>query len=675
MKKLSFLAALLLLPHFVGTVVWADEEPFHYRSLKEIGALLNSVAARHADSARLRVLGQTPAGEDLRLLELGLQDPEAPAILVVANMEGNCPIATEAALELTDLLLGDWKDELTKRRWFILPVGNPDGYSAYFLRPLTADFGNARPFNDDNDDATDEDGPEDLNGDGYITMIRQLHPEGKWMKVDGNPVLMKKADTGKGEKGLYRLFTEGVDNDGDGKINEDGPGGMIPGRNFPHNFQHYTKTGGRWAASEPETRALLEFAFDHPQIEMVLTFGRTNSLKDVPESSKKTEAAQDKYKLPKRFAERMGVDPEKEFPLKELVDMARDFTGYMELTEEMVLMFLGVGAAANPDRNDLPYWKEISKRYNDFLKEAGCDEKRLKPAKFPPGSVEEWAYYQYGVPSFSMDFWTLPEKKKEEKKGEGEGKDVEALTPDKIEKMTNEEFIALGKEKIDAFLKANKGPGGFTAEMVIGALESGMMNTKKMAEFIRKAKKKEESGGVDETEEALYAFDKDAFVLWQDYSHPTLGEVQIGGQIPYSDLTPPARMVPELLEKQLPFVRKLAGLLPDVVIEKVEVQRKSSDVWRLNAWVANRGFLPYPTHQGKRCKRPSPVTVTLKGESATLLEGRARVVVDLLEGSGGVEKVSWVLQAKEDARVTLETHSFSAGRDKKIVTLNEGEDR
>ena len=75
---------------------------------------------------------------------------------------------------------------------------------------------------------------------------------------------------------------------------------------------------------------------------MVLTFGRSNSLKEVPAGSKKSEAASDKYKVPERMAKRIGVDPEKEFPIKELVELARDATGYKELTEEMVLMFLAL---------------------------------------------------------------------------------------------------------------------------------------------------------------------------------------------------------------------------------------------------------------------------------------------------------------------------------------------
>ena len=646
-------------------------EDFTFRSPEKINKWVEKTAKQNKDLARIHALGQTPGGHDIRMLELGRETINVPAIMVVANMEGNYPLASEAAMTLSGLLLGDWKEELESRTWYILPLGNPDGYANFFKIPLFECFVNAKPFNDDNDNATDEDGPEDLNDDGYITMMRQVHPEGKWRKIEGNPALMKEADRAKGEKGEYRLFTEGIDNDSDGEINEDGPGGANPGHNFPHNFQHYTKTDGPWAASETESRAVMEFAFDHPEIAMILTFGRTNSLKKVPESSKKAEAAQSTYKVPERWAKRMGLDPDKEYPIKELLEMARDYTGYKDLTEDMLLQWIGAGAAVNPDRKDLPYLKEISQEYNDFIKEAGLERTRLDPPNFSLGSVEEWAYYQYGVPSFSMDFWTVPvqEKKKER---EEEEKEEGKFTPDKIEKMSNEEFIDLGKEKIEALLKESGAPAQYTAEMVMKALQGGMMTTKKMAEMMRKMKEKEDAEKADETEQALYDFNPDVFVPWQSYDHPTLGEVEIGGKIPYSELAPPADTVEKLLQKQLPFVRELAKRLPQIAIEKIEVKKRNTDVWKVDVWVTNKGFLPYPSHQGQRSKRPTPAVITLKGELITFLEGRERKVLDLLEGSGGVEKGSWLLGANEGSQVTIQAHSFSAGVDERTVTLKGG---
>ena len=185
-------------------------------------------------------------------------------------------------------------------------------------------------------------------------------------------------------------------------------------------------------------------------------------------------------------------------------------------------------------------------------------------------------------------------------------------------------------------------------------------------------KKKEEAGGADETEQALYDFDTGTFVPWEPYDHPTLGKVEIGGKIPYSELAPLADSVPELLSKQLPFVRELAKHVPEIAIEKVDVKRTSSDVWKVDAWITNNGFLPYPTYQGERCTRPTPVIATIEGKSVTLLEGRERKALKPLAGSGGVNKVSWLLRASEGSSITIQAATRSAGTDKRVVTLTGG---
>jgi len=644
---------------------WAQQDGTAYRPPEKIDKDLAQLVNQHKDIASLHELARTPGDRPVDMVEIGGKDG-SPAILVVASMEGNSPPAGEAALHLAELLVTDWADLAESYRWFIVPCGNPDGYARYFDRPLSNSQLNDRPYNSDKDDATDEDGPDDLNGDGYITVMRQERPDGEWIEVADNPLLLRKADGAKGEVGKYRLLEEGIDNDGDGEVNEDGPGGVNPGHNFPHNFQHFTKTDGPWAASENESRALLRFAFDHPEVAMVLTLGRTNSLKEVPQGGRKAEATADKYKLPERWARRTGLDPDTEYPLKDLLELARDITGYKELTADMLLQWLDAGAAVNPDRKDTPYWSEISDRYNEFLKEQELDGKRLAPPGFSDGCVEEWAYYQYGVPSFSMDFWTLPEPKKEEAKGNDS-----TLSLDDLEKMSSDEVIGLGEEKIAAFLKAHEVPEQFTAARVIEGLKAGQMTPKRMAKMLRRSEKDKDEGGADEKDEALYAFDSTAFLAWQPYDHPTLGRVEIGGMKPWSDLAPPPSVAAELIDKQLPFVRDLVGMLPKVNVAKVLTERRSPGVWKVEAWIANDGLLPYPTHQGQRCQRPSPVVATLSGRPIDFLEGRPREVLGLLEGSGGAEKVSWLIKAADGGTVTIEVNGYSAGSVKKQVSLTE----
>lgn len=95
-----------------------------------------------------------------------------------------------------------------------MPLGNPDAASRFFSTPLNEDSRNDFPTNDDLDDQTYEDGVYDLNGDGWITSMRVNHPAGEWIISDSDPRLMKKADPGKGEQGVFKIYSEGTDDDG-----------------------------------------------------------------------------------------------------------------------------------------------------------------------------------------------------------------------------------------------------------------------------------------------------------------------------------------------------------------------------------------------------------------------------------------------------------------------------
>ena len=61
---------------------------------------------------------------------------------------------------------------------------------------------------------------------------------------------------------------EGIDNDGDGEINEDGPGGYDMNRNWPGDWQpkHVEGGAGDWPLAYPETDAIARFIYSKPNI-------------------------------------------------------------------------------------------------------------------------------------------------------------------------------------------------------------------------------------------------------------------------------------------------------------------------------------------------------------------------------------------------------------------------
>ena len=144
---------------------------------------------------------------------------------------------------------------------------------------------NAHSTDDDRDFLIDEDPYEDLNKDGYITLIRVNDPSGKYIESDEDKRVMIEADLSKGQTGNYLLFTEGIDNDKDGSFNEDGPGGVNFNRNFTYNYEEFGLNSGLYPISEPETKAVADFLFDRFNIFAVFTFGPQDNLGQPLKSS------------------------------------------------------------------------------------------------------------------------------------------------------------------------------------------------------------------------------------------------------------------------------------------------------------------------------------------------------------------------------------------------------
>lgn len=641
-----------------------------YHKPAELNAALKTLAQKNPEIARVIDLTKSYGNRPLVMLEIG---PEIgrkiksfPAVFVAANLEGTVPLSSEAALYLANAVIST--PEVRKgKTWYILPCGNPDAAAGYLAAPLRMDARNARPHNDDMDNSIDEDGPDDLDGNGIITMMRVKDPQGPWMPVPGEPRLMKRADGTKGEKGIYKLYVEGIDNDGDGQYNEDGPGGVNIGINFPHLFHFFTKDGGTWAGSEAESFNLIRFITQHREIGMTFVFGATNFCFVPPKGGRKGAVDLNKIKIPKRISGFLNADPEKTYTIKEVIELVKPLVPQgMEVNESLIAGFLGLGAVVNPLPEDLKYYKELSEKYKEFLKKAKLDGKRLEPAAAKDGSFELWAYYHLGLPSFSMDFWTLPEvKKKTEKKPE--------LTPEKLENMSSKEFIALGEEKIGKFLKDAGAPPNFKPAMVINALKSGQLTPKRMAEMMKNMPKPKSKEGANPKEKALLAF-SDAqlkgkgFVPWKPYAHPTLGPVEIGGAVPFAGNTPPAAMIQDLLKGQVPWVLEIASKMARIKIGKTEIKNLGAGLYKVKVWVENTGYLPYPTAMGKRNNRILPVIVSLEGKGISFIKGKKRSFIKNLAGFE-TKTTEWIVRTKKPVQLLVKAATRIAWSDQKQVEL------
>lgn len=151
--------------------------------------------------------------------------------------------------------------------WYIVPRLDVDGAEAYLTgQPAGED---PHPVDSDGDFLFDEDPPEDIDGDGFIVQMRQQDPEGD-MKIsakDPRDMIQKPRDETGGT--TYKIYSEGIDNDGDGKINEDSfRMRFLSNRNYPGNWRPETvqRGGGKYPMEESVTRAEVDFMANHPNI-------------------------------------------------------------------------------------------------------------------------------------------------------------------------------------------------------------------------------------------------------------------------------------------------------------------------------------------------------------------------------------------------------------------------
>jgi hypothetical protein len=250
-----------------------------YYDWKEVGDICRRLASAYPDLVKFGSLGKSFEQRDIYLLTVSNSRKgdvdRKPAMYIDGNVHSNEIQGTEVALYTAWFLAEnfahiDWiKELLDQKTFYIVPTINPDARDHFIHEANNAHSPRSglRPRDDDGDGLFDEDGYDDLDGDGNIVMMRRKDPNGRWKPYEKDPRLMIRADAD--ERGSYDLLGwEGIDNDGDGEINEDGPGYYDPNRNWGWNWQPaYIQHGAdQYPFSLPETKAVSDFLLSHPNI-------------------------------------------------------------------------------------------------------------------------------------------------------------------------------------------------------------------------------------------------------------------------------------------------------------------------------------------------------------------------------------------------------------------------
>jgi hypothetical protein len=232
----------------------------------------------------MRPLGKSAGGRDLMVMtinnpETGSEMSKA-AMYIEANVHGNEIQGAEVALYTVWYLMENYdripniRKLVDERVFYIVPTVNPDGRD-YFLHGTGSGSRTGHvPVDDDGDGLFDEDPAEDLNGNNNIEQIRRYVPgQGTHRLNADDPRIMEQVPPG--QTGDWVLLgSEGIDNDGDGRVNEDGPGGYDGNRNWASDWQPEYIQGGAmdYPFQLPEARAINDFLIAHPNIAGVQSY-------------------------------------------------------------------------------------------------------------------------------------------------------------------------------------------------------------------------------------------------------------------------------------------------------------------------------------------------------------------------------------------------------------------
>ncbi|MGM0667847.1 MAG: M14 family metallopeptidase [Bacteroidota bacterium] len=246
-----------------------------YYSYEEWTGIMKEMQKQYPALCDIESIGKSRMGRDQFLLTITNKstgsDTDKPAMWVDGAIHGNEVNGITCSLYLAWYLLTRYEYDpyvhelVNENSFYILPGLNVDANDSYVKYPNTAHNPREtyRPEDNDGDGLYDEDRTEDVDGDGELSYMYREDPDGDLRLSSGGRRFVDAEDGFEGLR-FTRIGSEGYDNDGDGRINEDDIGGPDPNRNFPYGWN--LDAGNPYPMSEPETRNVFEFQLAHPNI-------------------------------------------------------------------------------------------------------------------------------------------------------------------------------------------------------------------------------------------------------------------------------------------------------------------------------------------------------------------------------------------------------------------------
>ena len=561
----------------------------------------------------------------------GEGDPDAkPGLLIVAGIDARHTAGPVIARELVGSL--EREADLEHATVYVIPRVNRDAQDRDTLG-LQAPGGTLTPEDADRDGRTDEDGPQDLNGDGHVTMMRVADPPAKYglslthMVDPDHPRLMRRADASKGEVATHAMLVESSDQDGDGRFAEDGLGGVDLNQNFPYRWPEFGNSIGAYPLSEAESKALATWLLERPNIVAAIVYGPHDTIVNVPEAG--------------RF----------------------DQTGRVPLGIE---------------RGDKPLMDRLSEMYKEATGLTKADKVSWE------GSFPGWAYAHLGLVTIATNPWQLPEPPKEEGNAEEQATDDAARQEEPSDEppfvMIGDYKLVLTQEAIQAAMMEAQSMSPQEQQQRMAAFEAlpeatrqrimtiaqgapDPMAAEQEAQRPQRPARPARRGGGNSSEDAKWLAYADrvgsGYVDWQPFDHPQLGEIEIGGFVPGFRLNPPEEDTASIIEAQAKFIMDLLSMMPRIVIEEPVVEQAGEGVYRVSITVRNDGEMPTRSAMSVKARRLTPHVIALQLPQDRVLTGSVIERANSIE-PGGTVRVEWLVlgEAGETVSAQLRTEEF-----------------
>ena len=163
------------------------------------------------------------------------------------------------------------------------------------------------------------------------------------------------------------------------------------------------------------------------------------------------------------------------------------------------------------------------------------------------------------------------------------------------------------------------------------------------------------------------------FVEWQEIQHPDFPgqKAEVGGIVPYMTANPPPALLDELGRKHADYLTDLAMKLPAIAFRKVDVTSLGNDTFEIEVEVENNGYLPTISAHGAVTREVVPTRVELDIPADQILAGETLTRLGPLSGSGGVEKVRYIIHAGQRTRLTVRAVSALGGTVEQTMILGQ----